>query len=781
MPSLLCSDSLMRDCPDNVRAKLVNFHHIDELLVEWLPGKTTQEIIGPNGLIHGLMKTHRFDQVFLVSGANDFNRNTSHSPFQKAKEVADTIKDLIHSFCQLYPYCNLVFAPIPTRQVCQVQSVIDRFPESGSRQWIATTNDAIGFFQNYFSVCRCHSNQARSVVVSSPIKVWSPFLSADGLHLTSAGKSRMVDFLKPVNSSFSLLNSQFPPLPRSTGGFTFEPQVSVPKMKPRVRPQHNHSLFVHSCVSAQNTSFRPPKPKSPSPLAFSQSPPKSPPIKRAKRKCSNPVNAWSLPLSVADPDFFFPEPNHLPKPRPGSRHIKRPKDPWREKPQQAHEKLEKQRKKAQQASSTPCAKYPKVSVEEEMPEEELIQNSSTSVEVKGKDYTFGVENFGLFCSLKVGPIQKGDPTKMHIGEWEEKRKKNRKGKKKKNRKHRKNKDRKNKKKEEQKEKHEKLRLTLRRQISCLKNIRSKHVECDCCNFVHISNDEKIPQKYHHLIHTQKVLRVHLQCNDLVLDERILHVAKCTKVQYLVDFLRVELKQQNVFLSLHNKTLFTDSLLFDYPILNNDTLVVNCTGLMGGAPKDSWKCESCKKEFSSQEQLDKHNSDTHPERVAFLESTLMANYMKDQVGKDVEFQKHKLKCDSPNCDFTANDQRVLANHRRTHAKKGFSCNICGIQLKTKQSLSRHSSTHTSNENPVDKSSIPKKKTSSVKASVCDQMDQVYPINGKHKCTFCGKGFDQLNTLALHQQSHNKLKSALKQKLKNKENMQQKRKDSQFLEK
>ena len=181
--------------------------------------------------------------------------------------------------------------------------------------------------------------------------------------------------------------------------------------------------------------------------------------------------------------------------------------------------------------------------------------------------------------------------------------------------------------------------------------------------------------------------------DFVLDKRILHVAKCTKVQYLLDFLRLELNQPNIFLSLYNKTLFTDSFLFHYPIMNNDVLVIHCTGLLGGAPKDSWKCESCKIMFSSQKQLDEHNSDTHPEKVAFLESNLMANYMKDQSGKEKEFQKNKLKCDSPNCDFTANDQRVLANHRRSHAKKGFSCNICGMQLKNNQSLSRHSSTHT----------------------------------------------------------------------------------------
>ena len=295
MPSLLCSDSLMRDCPDNIRAKLINAHNVDDLTVEWFPGKTTLQILGPHGHIHALMEEKRYDMVFLVSGANDFNRNQSQSHYHKGKEVADAIQNLIHSFCQRYPYCKLVFAPIPTRQVCKVQSVIDRFPESGSSEWIETTNAAISFFQEYFSVCSCHANQARSVVASSPIQEWSPFLSADGLHLTSDGKSRMVDFLKPINSSFSLLNSQFPPLPKSTGCFTFEPQVSVPKMKPRVRPQKNHSLFVHSCVLAQDISFKPPKPKSPAPLAPPKSASKSPPIKQLKKKAVNPLTSGYCP------------------------------------------------------------------------------------------------------------------------------------------------------------------------------------------------------------------------------------------------------------------------------------------------------------------------------------------------------------------------------------------------------------------------------------------------------------------------------------------------------
>merc|ERR1711990_409145 len=94
-----------------------------------------------------------------------------------------------------------------------------------------------------------------------------------------------------------------------------------------------------------------------------------------------------------------------------------------------------------------------------------------------------------------------------------------------------------------------------------------------------------------------------------------------------------------------------------------------------------------------------------------------------------------------------------------------------QLKTKLALGRHSSIHTMDKDAVHNSPTPTKKASSVKASVCDQMDQVYPLDGKHKCTFCGKGFDQINSLALHEQSHTKLQSALKKKLKSQQYMQQ----------
>ena len=65
MPSLLLSDSLMKNCPEDIRTKLISQHNLDQLFVEWFPGKTTQEIIGPNGLIHPLMEKHQFENISL--------------------------------------------------------------------------------------------------------------------------------------------------------------------------------------------------------------------------------------------------------------------------------------------------------------------------------------------------------------------------------------------------------------------------------------------------------------------------------------------------------------------------------------------------------------------------------------------------------------------------------------------------------------------------------------------------------------------------------------------
>ena len=184
----------MKFCPVEAQAELIDGYGLSELDVEWFPGKTTRELIGGDGEVHSLLRAKQYDRVFLVSGANCFNRNSDDCPFRKCRMVADQIKDLIHSFCQQYPYVELVFAPIPYRQICQIPSVVERFPESGSQAWIGTTNQAIFHFQNYFSICSCHAHRAR-FIASPDLSVWSKLLSKDGLHLTDFGKLQMIKFI----------------------------------------------------------------------------------------------------------------------------------------------------------------------------------------------------------------------------------------------------------------------------------------------------------------------------------------------------------------------------------------------------------------------------------------------------------------------------------------------------------------------------------------------------------------------------------------------------------
>ena len=52
MPSLLCSDSLMRDCTDDVRAKLISLHDLDELSVKWFPGEPNNGRTYNCGVLH---------------------------------------------------------------------------------------------------------------------------------------------------------------------------------------------------------------------------------------------------------------------------------------------------------------------------------------------------------------------------------------------------------------------------------------------------------------------------------------------------------------------------------------------------------------------------------------------------------------------------------------------------------------------------------------------------------------------------------------------------------
>ena len=162
------------------------------------------------------------------------------------------------------------------RQISKNPNMIHNHPESGSPTWIDTTNDAISLYQSYFSVCACQKDQVR-YVISPSLADWLPYLSSDGLHLTDGnngetdGKLKMVQFLLKPKPKFSLKQDDFPPLPKASGSFSFEPQVEVPKIVRKEKP--NPNLFILHCCLAQDVSFKGPiqkasKPESKPPVSL---------------------------------------------------------------------------------------------------------------------------------------------------------------------------------------------------------------------------------------------------------------------------------------------------------------------------------------------------------------------------------------------------------------------------------------------------------------------------------------------------------------------------------
>ena len=320
---LLLADSLMRGCSIAARRLLMKNYGLSELHVRCFPGKTTDQLLGGNGEVHTLMQEKSYDYVFLVAGANDFNRNEDDCHVMKCKMIARVRSDLVHGFCTQYPITKLILAPIPMRRLSKNPSMIHDHPECGSQTWIDTTNDAISLYQSCFTVCPCHSNQVRSVI-SPPLHKWLPYLTSDGLHLTDGtkgqtdGKLKMVQYLLKPKSKFSLSQDDFPPLPEASGKFSFEPQVAVPKMTRKEKPNPNY--FILQCCIAQDVSFRGPIKQAAKQVSKSRvCLPKYAPVLRKKQKKPKKADLWFPPVS----DYCFSQPNHLPRAKPRVERMKK--------------------------------------------------------------------------------------------------------------------------------------------------------------------------------------------------------------------------------------------------------------------------------------------------------------------------------------------------------------------------------------------------------------------------------------------------------------------------
>ena len=513
--ALLLADSLLKNTEAECRAFFKKEYDLDNFDFKSFPGKTTKELIGPYGEFHKL--NNDYDLLFLVSGANDFNRNHDSDHFRKCRAVCDEIHALLHAFSLRYPGTNTVFAPIPMRQICELPSMKERFPESGSPAWINTTNKAMSLFQSRFKVCACHSNMVR-VIFSPQLQVWEPFLKQDGLHLTDEGKSFLISHLSPAPSSYFMSDDEFPPLPPGSG-FSFEPKVQLPRRVPRMGrvpispivtlakasadPKLASSIPVLPISLVGTLTKAPADPKLVSSTQIfpriskpAQSRVKPPPSRqRVAKRSERHMDPWLMPLSPVDPKFSFSQPNHLPKVR-----VKkiRPKTP---KPKDESQKVTQPKKKK---------KVPWYEVEYEtkhfLPKSAgLSQDSGSEGEsgpsletfVDGK--MFGLQDFGLYgCSQSLSNTAHSsspgetfhpklsqetgfDPSTTTMDDSKETQVMNGR---------------------------EQLRTALKQKICILRHTRmSKHNGCIACNYAELSSEPKVSKHYAPLLHGYEILRV----------------------------------------------------------------------------------------------------------------------------------------------------------------------------------------------------------------------------------------------------------------------------------
>ena len=364
MKGLIISDSLMRGCPKQAICDLKNNQGLSELDLLCFPGYTIGQIIGGDGEIHSLMQKNTYDQVFLICGSNDLNNNTDDCPVLKFKSIAKELNDLLHSVSSLYPNTKFHMGPIPKRNVCKVSNMIHAFPNYGSKKWVEITNSAICLLYENFNVCACHSTQV-TFVISPSHDFWNPLLSPDGLHLSQAGKCKMIQFFLKAESHFSASAEDFPPLPQSSSKFSFKPQVEVPKMAQKKKP--NNNLFIHQCCMNQDLSFRGPTQKSTS-KSVKVSVASSKYIKVRSNKPKRPKNPNPWLFDFANADDCYSEPNHLPQAKPKQKKLTKKIGNYE---QQRREKSLKEQKRTKK----PWYEYDHPEVQTRKSRESMKQNS----------------------------------------------------------------------------------------------------------------------------------------------------------------------------------------------------------------------------------------------------------------------------------------------------------------------------------------------------------------------------------------------------------------------
>lgn len=186
---LLLSDSMFRDIPRDSRDQLISTFNLKNLEIHGFGGYKSEQLIGPNGEFHKLVKMYKSDILIISCGQNDFNEGIALQPDsisaeQVAKAVSTKISSLLCSLATQYNGLKAIFLPLSGRKICSQNT---RHAQSKNEMWIQKVNDGIQCFTAIFKVCECHADRLFQCQSQAP-NMWSDVLKKDGIHLNDNGK-----------------------------------------------------------------------------------------------------------------------------------------------------------------------------------------------------------------------------------------------------------------------------------------------------------------------------------------------------------------------------------------------------------------------------------------------------------------------------------------------------------------------------------------------------------------------------------------------------------------
>ena len=730
MKGLLVSDSLMKHLKSEYLENLQTEYKLDLVELVCKPGFTTEQLIGQNGVAHDLLKKNDYTHLFLCCGANDFNKCPQQTSDRKAHFVVGSVQGYLHSFSETWPDIKVKMFPIPFRQVCREDRRNAKYPNNYNIDWIKTTNAAIQSYQDNFQPCRCHQAQI-SWVRSPGLPSWYHHLSPDGLHLTPDGKGYMIELVCRSNApvEFNCSQSSFPALPsKQDSGFSFEPQVSIPKIVrvPRKKPQ---------IISVQSLYFGP-NPAAPIDI----DPPMLPHAKSvvitspSSRKRSKKSKSEWLYTSVIDPDTVFSQVDRNQKRLRVFRKWTMPgngsKAKNRRRAQRQKEKKQLQRaslpvfKSRVDESDFESDKKSHLNHESTV-EYDLKHLSSTSCELKNEHETFSVQDFGLFghsnnsshsfppsSPTKSSSLQEVPPSFSSQQPLKDNGSRN-------------------------PAPGGKVKFKTNRYLSEWRR-KGKHQECSACSFVERCEGEEISSFVKFLLRERKVLRLYLDFlfEGEILAQKTYYIAKCTSIEYLTSFLTHEFGFLSVWVLHDGRILHPNSCIFENGLNMNDVVEVMIGTIGGGGGKSNWYCKLCDGYFSSKDVLDDHVSSVHSSQKETGTQKLLPGYFDDQSKKDREHKAGLFICQL--CDKGFASQTALdMHHQRSHGN--FICVPCKKGFKTKAHFTRHNNKEHSNESVFKEED---KKTSDPTPSL------------DLWCESCQKGFKSVAGLKRHIASHTK---------------------------